>query len=158
MTGLANLPDCEPTDDTSSIQFTTTGKVSAQFSQVIPKVSTRKTHTMIWVTFQKKGFHCYPGAPDDVAYLKSHHRHLFKFKVGVEVAHSDRDIEFHQFLNWLESLYDTKTLELDFKSCEMLAEDILASIISKYNCSNRRIEITISEDDECGATLVSMAV
>lgn len=103
---------------------------------------------MVWVTFQKKGFHRYPGAPEDVKYLRDVHRHIFKFKVGIEVTHDNRDIEFHQMLNWLESLYEG-TLDVDFKSCEMMANDLHEKIVEKYG--HVRCFISVAEDGECGA-------
>lgn len=106
----------------------------------------------IWVTFQRHGLHRYPLAPNDVAYLRSIHRHLFKFKVSIQVHHDDREIEFHQFQNWLESLYDEQHLKLDYKSCEMIAEELLAQVALKY--PSRWVEIEVSEDGECGAVLV----
>ena len=88
---------------------------------------------MIWVKFQKEGIHCYPAALDDpdlatgdeydVSFLGHPHRHTFHFRVWIEVIHDDRDIEFIQFKRWMESLYGT-TLELDYKSCEMIASDL----------------------------------
>ena len=118
-------------------------------------LSGRHTRTMIWVTFSKVGMHNYPAAPDEVSYLRDLHRHLFKFKVGIQTHHADREIEFHMFLNWVTSLFDTNVLKLDYKSCEMLAEDLIDNILAKYNCSNRQIEVTVSEDEECGATVYS---
>ena len=60
--------------------------------------------TLIWVTFRKEGIHKYPAALDDpklatgdeydVSFLGYPHRHIFHFKVGIEVFHNDRDIEF----------------------------------------------------------------
>ncbi len=103
----------------------------------------------IWVTFQRKGFHKYPGAPEQVAYLQTEHRHLFKFKVSIEVEHQDRAIEFHMFLNWVETLYEA-TLSLDYKSCEMICDDLASQIMAKY--PDRYVQIDVSEDGECGAT------
>ena len=70
----------------------------------------------IWVTFNREGIHKYPGADtdpklatgdwDDVSFLGYPHRHIFHFKVWIEVFHNDRDIEFIQFKRWLERLYD----------------------------------------------------
>lgn len=104
---------------------------------------------IIWVTFQRAGFHRYPDAPDDVRYLALKHRHLFKFKVGIEVFHDDREIEFHQFLSWLENLYGS-ILVLDYRSCEMIADDLAREIQSRY--PNRDLEIEVSEDGECGVS------
>ena len=109
---------------------------------------------MIWVTFQKSGIHHFPAAAtdqrySDVEYLGYPHRHLFKFKVSIEVEHNDREIEFHQFLNWLQSLYDEGTLNLTNKSCEMISDDLADHIKKKY--SERRFSIDVSEDGECGS-------
>ena len=106
---------------------------------------------IIWVTFQRAGYHRYPNAPEDVGYLSSVHRHLFKCRVSISVNHNDREIEFHQFLNWLESLYNTSTISFDYKSCEMIAEDLYQHINKKY--PNRRVIVEISEDGEVGATI-----
>jgi hypothetical protein len=109
----------------------------------------------IWVTFQREGIHCYPAAATDsnladVAFLANEHRHIFHFNVSIEVFHNDRDIEFIQFKRWLESLYQNK-LELNFKSCEMISDDLYEVIASRY--PGRDIVITISEDGENGATI-----
>lgn len=116
--------------------------------------SSYNVQKMIWVTFQRVGFHRYPDAPENVKYLSETHRHLFKFRVGIQVYHGDREIEFHNFLNWLESLYSDKSnkLILDYRSCEMIADDLAFSIIDKY--PKRDIEIEVSEDGECGVTSV----
>ena len=41
----------------------------------------------------------------DVSFLGYPHRHIFHFKVMIEVYHDDRDIEFIQFKRWMEGLY-----------------------------------------------------
>jgi len=110
----------------------------------------------IWVTFQKEGVHCYPAASHeeklaDVSFLGFLHRHIFHFKVAIEVEHNDRDIEFIQFKRWLESLYATSLLKLDYQSCEMLAEMLYAEIEAKY--PYRSVKIDVSEDGENGAHL-----
>jgi hypothetical protein len=116
---------------------------------------------MIWVKFQKEGIHCYPGADTnlglatndgyDVKFLAYPHRHIFHFQVWISVTHSDRDIEFIQFKRWLEKLYLENTLELNFKSCEMIAEDLHEKIIVKY--PDREIWIEVSEDGENGTLI-----
>lgn len=120
-----------------------------------------KAKRMIWVTFQKEGVHRYPAAESDpalktgdeydVSFLGYPHRHIFHFTVGIQVFHNDRDIEFIQFKRWLENLYSTNMLELDYKSCEMLSDDLYEEIATRY--PNRDIEITVSEDGENGATI-----
>jgi len=120
-----------------------------------------KAKRMIFVTFQKEGIHKYPAASEDpklktndeydVSFLGYPHRHMFHFKVEIEVFHNDRDIEFIQFKRWLENLYSNKTLELDFKSCEMISDDLYEVIATRY--PKRDIKITVSEDGENGATI-----
>jgi hypothetical protein len=87
----------------------------------------------------------------DVSFLGYPHRHMFHFRVRISVSHNDRDIEFIQFKRWLESLYSDKTLELNFKSCEMIAEDLINTIGARY--PNRAMVIQVFEDGENGAIL-----
>ena len=116
----------------------------------------------IWVTFQKEGVHCYPAAATDpklntndkynVAFLASPHRHTFHFEVAIDVFHNDRDIEFIQFKRWLEDLYsEGEVLDLNFKSCEMIADDLYLQIARRY--PERTVIINVSEDGENGCTI-----
>ena len=118
---------------------------------------------MIWVTFRKEGIHKYPAALTDtnlatgdeydVSFLGYPHRHIFHFRVCIDVYHNDRDIEFIQFKRWLEGLYsgEQNILQLDYKSCEMIADDLYVQIANKY--SGRNVIISVSEDDENGCTI-----
>ena len=120
---------------------------------------TRKS--MIWVKFEREGIHKYPAALTDpklatgdeydVSFLGYPHRHIFHFRVAIEVFHDDRDIEFIQFKRWLTKLYNEATLQLDYKSCEMIAEDLYAIISDRY--PGRAVEIEVSEDDENGCNI-----
>ena len=120
-----------------------------------------RARRMIWVTFRKEGIHKYPAAATDpalatgdeydVSFLGTPHRHIFHFTVAIEVFHNDRDIEFIQFKRWLEKLYAGGTLELNYKSCEMISDDLYEAIAGRY--PNRDIEITVAEDGENGATI-----
>ena len=115
----------------------------------------------IWVTFRKEGVHKYPAALDDpklatgdeydVSFLGYPHRHIFHFRVAIEVFHDDRDIEFIQFKRWLENLYKEDVVQLDYKSCEMMAEDLYEAISARY--PGRFVEIEVSEDGENGCTI-----
>lgn len=120
----------------------------------------KKTENMIWVKFQREGIHRYPAALEDpklstgdkydVSFLGYPHRHVFHFTVAIEVFQNDRDIEFIQFKRWLEGLYADSIMQLDYKSCEMISDDLAAEINAKY--PGRKIEITVSEDGENGST------
>ena len=113
----------------------------------------------IWVTFRKEGIHKYPAAATDpalatgdeydVSFLGVPHRHIFHFRVWIDVWHNDRDIEFIQFKRWLENLYSSGTLQLNFKSCEMMSDDLYLQIADRYPA--RTVWIEVAEDGENGA-------
>ena len=116
----------------------------------------------IFVRFQKEGIHKYPAAATDpnlatgdeydVSFLATPHRHIFHFEVSIEVFHNDRDIEFIQFKRWLENQYSQGILALDYKSCEMISDDLYDVIATRY--PGRNVVIQVSEDNENGATIV----
>lgn len=115
----------------------------------------------IWITFRKEGIHKYPAAATDpalatgdeydVSFLGVPHRHIFHFRVSIDVLHNDRDIEFIQFKRWLENLYRDGTLQLDYKSCEMMADDLYVQVATRY--PDRSVQIEVSEDGENGAII-----
>ena len=116
----------------------------------------------IFVRFQKEGIHKYPAAATDpalatgdeydVSFLATPHRHIFHFDVAIEVFHNDRDIEFIQFKRWLENQYSQGILQLDYKSCEMISDDLYEVIATRY--PDRSVAIQVSEDNENGAHIV----
>ena len=120
-----------------------------------------RPNKMIWVTFRKEGMHKYPAAATDpnlatgdeydVSFLANLHRHIFHFRVWLSVTHNDRDVEFIQFKRWLEKLYSSNegVLSLDYKSCEMMSDDLYAQVSQKY--PGREVWIEISEDGENGS-------
>jgi len=120
-----------------------------------------RPNKMIWVTFRKEGIHKYPAAATDpnlatgdeydVSFLATPHRHIFHFRVWLSVTHNDRDVEFIQFKRWLEKLYssDQGVLSLDYKSCEMMSDDLYDTISQKY--PGREVWSEVSEDGENGS-------
>ena len=116
---------------------------------------------MIWVTFQREGIHCYPAAATDpklktgdeydVSFLGHEHRHIFYFKVAIQVFHNDRDIEFIQVKRWLENQFNNGILKLNHKSCEMIADDLYDVIATRY--TGRKISISVAEDNENGCKI-----
>lgn len=113
--------------------------------------------SFIWVSFQKEGIHKYPQALTDpalkeVEFLGYPHRHMFHFKVKIQVFHDDRDLEFILFKRELEGLYSSKgTMSLNNQSCEMIARELAKYIQSKY--PNRELSISVAEDNENGCEL-----
>ena len=65
--------------------------------------------------------------------------------------HNDRDVEFILFKRELENLFREGTMQCDYKSCEMLAEDLIEYITDKY--TGRDMTVKVYEDDENGAIL-----
>ena len=126
-----------------------------------------KANRSVWVTFRKEGVRMYPGADsdpklatgewDDVSFLGVPHRHIFHFRVRIEVFHNDRDIEFIQFKRWMERLYngesatDNEVLILNHRSCEMIADELYEKITAKY--PSRFVEIDVAEDGENGCSI-----
>ena len=134
--------------------------IAEQRAQAL-KEKLSQSSKMIWVTFRKEGTHKYPAALTDpklatgdeydVSFLGYPHRHMFHFKIAIEVFHDDREIEFIQFKRWLENLYGKGVLELDYKSCEMMADDLYTEIAGRY--PDRAVWIEVAEDGENGALI-----
>ena len=125
--------------------------------EVVDRVM-EQAQRQIWVTWQREGIHKYPAALTDpqladVQFLGYPHRHMFHFRVWIDVFHNDRDLEFIQFKRWCESLYssDNSVLSLDHKSCEMIADDLYIQIASRY--PGRVVHIEVAEDGENGALI-----
>jgi hypothetical protein len=133
--------------------------MSTQIDRSQTDINSEVADRMIWITFQKEGVHKYPAALEDprladVSFLGYPHRHIFHFRVSISVFHNDRDIEFIQFKRWCEALYNNSNavLELDYKSCEMIADDLYRQINLRY--PGRHVIISVSEDNENGCEIV----
>ena len=104
----------------------------------------------IWVTAQKEMFHKYPAAPEGVEFLKDLHRHIFHFRIWIQVFGDDRDVEFILFKRFIENKIDKMNTNLECKSCEMICNYLHKEISEKY--PDRSIKIEVGEDGENGAT------
>lgn len=109
----------------------------------------------IWWTFQKEGIHSYPEAAidpelEDVKFLANDHRHIFHFKIFIEIFHDNRDKEWIKEKRYCESLFNNE-LNLNYKSCEMIGRNLYEKIKDRY--PHRNIVIEISEDGENGCRL-----
>lgn len=108
----------------------------------------------IWIRTGFIGFHQWLEAPEEVAYLRNLHRHVFGVKVTAKVTHRDRDIEFHILKKATDAvLVDLKAmLEKDgytSLSCEEMAVFIHEGLKHKGFDSVSVVEV--DEDRECGA-------
>jgi len=110
-------------------------------------MAVKQLNNFVWITTSFEGFHKYPDAPEEVSFLKERHRHIFKLKIWIEVFHNDRDIEFILFKRFIDSLIVEN--EMDYKSCEMISDDLANWINEKF--PKRTIKIEVSEDGENGS-------
>lgn len=98
--------------------------------------------------------HHYPTPPVGKEFLAHPHRHKFYVKVGIQVGHVNRDREFFEEIDRLETCLRShmrqliKKADMDHKvpefSCESLAENLLIAI-DYYDW------VEIWEDNENGA-------
>ena len=102
--------------------------------------------SLIYVTFDIEGIHAWKDAPEEVAFLRNDHRHLFKYKVHIEVKHNDRDIEFFLFQR---EMLEACATHPPYGSCEMRAEQLLEYLQNNY--PGRNVSVEVSEDGENGA-------
>lgn len=108
--------------------------------------------TFIYCTFDIEGFHRWPDAEGEI-HLKNRHRHLFMFKLQIEVFKDDRQLEFIQIkremIKYIRYLYG-EPAEFNDLSCEEIAKRIKNKLLNLLGMERIMI-ITISEDRENGA-------
>lgn len=107
----------------------------------------------VFCTFQFEAFHNWPKAPEEVAFLRAEHRHIFHVKAEVEVTHNDRDIEFILLKRHMEASVPKMLVALPSRrSCEDMAEWFIGDLFKNFAVSGG-IKVTVSEDGENGATV-----
>lgn len=107
-------------------------------------------NTSIYVTSSFIGFHRWPEAPDEVAFLRSTHRHVFKVRVELAVTHDDRQLEFFIVKRELDALLALRNdTDLGASSCEHLAKMIMAFL--SLDEDKKVLQVEVSEDGENGA-------
>jgi hypothetical protein len=120
----------------------------------------------ITVTAKIEGLHCWPNAPEKIAFLRNLHRHIFDVAVSVETMQSDREVEFfllkddlYEFLDDLPPYKDHHRLkDLMSASCEMLASSIRDYLLMRGYAVR---SVLVGEDGENSAEVqveVSKAV
>ncbi|MEY9179702.1 hypothetical protein [Bradyrhizobium sp. USDA 313] len=105
----------------------------------------------IFVRFTMAGFHRWAGAPIGRAYLADRHRHLFHVEVRMQVAHDDREVEFHDLLDEARTIFAEDlgaNGNYGSHSCEMLGRELGDRLAKQYG---RPVTVIVSEDGECGA-------
>ena len=101
------------------------------------------------INYQVEGFHCWPEAEGVRAYLNQRHRHMFHYTVKLEVFHHDREVEYHDLLDFCRA--NSASGEMGRMSCEDMATQLLNLLVTRY--PGRMTTISVLEDGECGAIL-----
>ena len=105
--------------------------------------------TYVFITTSFEGFHCWPDAPDEVAFLRDRHRHIFHVRLEAEVGHDDRDIEFILLKRAVDEEIKRVLSSNDPKrrswSCESWARHLLEEFDATF--------VEVSEDGENGAII-----
>ena len=107
-----------------------------------------RTETFIKIRTEFEGYHCYPAAgtiDSRIKFLENEHRHIFKVEIKISVNHLDRELEFF-LVKWALQEF-IKGGNMNHKSCEMIATDILENHL-KPKYGERYYEIVVSEDGE----------
>lgn len=111
---------------------------------------TEKTISAV-VRFTVPGFHCWPYPREGREYLGALHRHLFFVEVQLELEHEDREIEFHDLLDFAkENFPDLSYDQISSMSCEQMAFKLANKITLRF-C--RRVTVSVFEDNEVGAVV-----
>lgn len=110
--------------------------------------------SLIRVRTSFQGIHFWPEAPEEVAFLRFPHRHVFHVAAICEVSHDDRELEFFivrqamdnviaKFVPYHEKMPDLKLLGRE--SCESIALTFEAALRGRFN---RPWGVTVQEDGE----------
>ena len=116
----------------------------------------------ITVRTQFEGLHYWKDAPDEVAFLRNLHRHVFKVEVCLDVAHDNRDLEFFMVKSRLDQSFERLGCRynnalpflrnLGQMSCEMIASWIMKNAHEGIY-SGLVLSVTVREDDENSGTV-----
>ena len=106
-----------------------------------------------------EGVHCWPQAPQEVAYLANPHRHIFHIEAEIEVFHNDRELEFIMIKHKIDRcigwhLDNNGVWQMGAMSCEQVAEEVLGMLQEEYG-TDRRMCVSVFEDNENGCRVWS---
>ncbi len=99
------------------------------------------------VRFTREGWHSWPDAPESRAYLASLHRHLFHVEVQLEVFHAEREVEYHDLLDFCKEHFHGG--DRGGVSCETMAKGLAQRITARF--PERWGQVSVFEDNEVGA-------
>lgn len=105
--------------------------------------------TSIGITINRLGYHRWPEAPEELAYLRTRHQHNFEYTLQLQVSSQARELEFHT----LRSTLDAYVVEdWGTRSCEEIAQHLLTELSGVLNPVGT-IEVTVDEGDCVWATV-----
>lgn len=85
--------------------------------------------TKLLVQIAVEGYHCWPGAPSEVDFLRARHRHTFFIKGEFKARSLDREQEFFILRDKMKAFASSSwghlTCEFGAMSCEMIAAQFL---------------------------------
>lgn len=97
------------------------------------------------------GVHCWQAAPDEFAYLRNLHRHVFTIRCKFEVSHTDRQIEINNMQEYIEGFirdhFPVHGMGLGVDFGGMSCEDIALFCTENFGC----VECEVLEDGFGGA-------
>jgi len=104
----------------------------------------------ITVTLSRAGKHTWPGAPDEVAFLRTPHRHRFHVRLTLrDLFRSDRQFEFFLVQRWAEATFAMVQEQAPMEaSCEYLARALALLARAHYTVPTT---VSVWEDNENGA-------
>lgn len=105
--------------------------------------------TFAVVRFTVEGWHCWPNAHEKRAYLRYKHRHLFHVEVRLQVFHDEREVEYHDLLDFCKEHFLGGDRGAD--SCETMARGLAQKLTASF--PGRLVEVSCLEDNEAGAVV-----
>lgn len=107
----------------------------------------------ISVKFEWEGLHRWKDAPEQVAFLKNWHRHIFKASAVIQVHHDDRELEYFMVLDVIKKeILPFIELSETLSSCEQKAKFIANGLINVYG-NDRSYIVSVFEDGENGSII-----
>lgn len=116
--------------------------------------STKRSKTTysakVVIKTQVEGFHSFRHAPEEVAFLKNEHRHIFDV-TAILPETKDRSLEFFIVKRALDDL--CRDIFKEDLSCEGYAKEVADKLLSTYKLPN--CEVRVFEDNENGISLTA---
>jgi len=104
--------------------------------------------TKVVIKTQVEGFHSFRHAPEEVAFLKNEHRHIFEITATLPET-EDRSLEFFIVKRTLDDICEV--VFVNDLSCEGYAKEVANALLTAYELP--WCEVGVFEDGEQGVIL-----